>query len=269
MAYFTTRKICDGVYSIFEKMCVGETVIVGAERALLIDTSYGFLDIRPTVRRITKKPLLVMNSHVHPDHSGGNTQFSEVYVGGGDLPYANEEWLKRQNDRLLGGIGQLEPRVRWLLFYFRLHRFRKYQTVYHPLPERFDLGGRVLRVLDFPGHTPGSALVADPASRTLFVGDALNPSMWMFTNPAQKLGEYARRLKELQSLPDCDWIWASHEQKRIPLKFAGFYADFLTRVDFKRSEPVQSSVLDEPVYRYAETGTPYGDVSVLYCAGNL
>lgn len=38
--------------------------------------------------------------------------------------------------------------------------------------EEFDLGGRTVRVLHTPGHSPGHVAVHDPANRALLIGDA-------------------------------------------------------------------------------------------------
>jgi glyoxylase-like metal-dependent hydrolase (beta-lactamase superfamily II) len=38
--------------------------------------------------------------------------------------------------------------------------------------EEFDLGGRTVRVLHVPGHSPGHVAVHDPANRALMIGDA-------------------------------------------------------------------------------------------------
>ena len=56
-------------------------VVTGGEKAMLIDTGFGNADLKGYIEKnITTLPLMVINSHVHPDHSGGNAQFDVVYV---------------------------------------------------------------------------------------------------------------------------------------------------------------------------------------------
>ena len=47
-------------------------LIIGEEKALLFDTAYGMGNLREFVEGITQKPVIVVNSHGHFDHTGGN-----------------------------------------------------------------------------------------------------------------------------------------------------------------------------------------------------
>ena len=38
------------------------------------------------LKKLTSLPLIVANSHLHPDHSNGNFLFESVFVGEADLP---------------------------------------------------------------------------------------------------------------------------------------------------------------------------------------
>jgi len=63
---------------------------VGEEAALLIDTGLGDGDYRALAERLTGGlPLTVVNTHHHPDHTGSNGQFGEVYVHEYSLAYIN------------------------------------------------------------------------------------------------------------------------------------------------------------------------------------
>ena len=55
-------------------------LLEGNEKALLLDTGYGVGNLRECVERLTDKPILVANTHYHPDHSAGNGEFEEVMV---------------------------------------------------------------------------------------------------------------------------------------------------------------------------------------------
>lgn len=47
--------------------------------AVLIDTGYGERNLRAFVEENVTTPYIVVNSHGHPDHIGGNHWFDEVY----------------------------------------------------------------------------------------------------------------------------------------------------------------------------------------------
>lgn len=55
-------------------------LLVGTERALLIDCGMGYYDLRATVERMTDKPYDVVITHGHPDHAGMCTSSERVYI---------------------------------------------------------------------------------------------------------------------------------------------------------------------------------------------
>ncbi len=55
-------------------------LLEGDDYALLIDTAYGFGNIREYSESLTNKPVLAANTHGHLDHSGGNGWWQKVYV---------------------------------------------------------------------------------------------------------------------------------------------------------------------------------------------
>ena len=63
-------------------------LIVGAERAMLIDTGLGNVDMTEQVRRVTDKPIMLVLSHAHSDHMGGIGQFEDIYLHPADIPRA-------------------------------------------------------------------------------------------------------------------------------------------------------------------------------------
>lgn len=70
---------------------------------------------------------------------------------------------------------------------------KKGNTEYVPLKDgdEIDLGDKKLIVKDFPGHTPGSITLLDPALKFIYAGDASDIDIWMFTNPDCSLHTYA------------------------------------------------------------------------------
>ena len=71
----------EGIYEIDEFDCASIFVIVGTERALVLDTGTGIGDLRWVIEnRITDKPYDVVLSHNHGDHTGGAGFFDTVWV---------------------------------------------------------------------------------------------------------------------------------------------------------------------------------------------
>ncbi len=74
-----------GVLAIYEPHQAEETIsylILGKKMALLFDTGMGISDIRKVTGELTQLPIVVLNSHTHNDHVGGNWQFDTVYGNG-------------------------------------------------------------------------------------------------------------------------------------------------------------------------------------------
>src|SRR5579863_5434762 len=80
--WFELYKVVPGVFAIYEPHQAEETIgylIVGKTRALLFDTGMGISDIKKVTAELTKLPVVVLNSHTHDDHVGGNWEFSTIY----------------------------------------------------------------------------------------------------------------------------------------------------------------------------------------------
>ena len=55
-------------------------LLIGEEKAMLIDPAYGDGDLRAFVETITDKPVMVCNTHGHFDHTGGNAFRREAWM---------------------------------------------------------------------------------------------------------------------------------------------------------------------------------------------
>ncbi|WP_315823617.1 MBL fold metallo-hydrolase [Paraflavitalea speifideaquila] len=80
--WFEIYQLNDKTYAFKEPHHVEEVIcylIMGQHRAILFDTGMGIGDIRAEVTAITSLPIVVVNSHCHYDHIGGNHQFEEIW----------------------------------------------------------------------------------------------------------------------------------------------------------------------------------------------
>ncbi len=259
----------DGVFRISEPLGVGESLILGEERALLIDTGYGLRDIRTAIRQITDLPLVVMNSHVHTDHTGCNSAFETIYVPGGERPKLFDGSLDRERLQLFQSLRQSRPNLRQFMVDKEDWETPPGGTRYLPLPDRFDLGGRELELEIIGGHTPESTIVIDPKSRTAFVADGIGTQVWLFLHPTGTVQEYSESLRRFSRRTDVDILQLSHKTEPMPFSFAAYYADFVLRARIENSVVWPNNRFDVTVYRYTEPESPYGAVSMFYCETNL
>ena len=98
--YFKTFQINDHIYQFKDPLGVLCTLIIGKEKAMLIDTCYGIGDLPSLIKNYTNLPLVVIASHGHMDHTGGNYQFEEVYINELDLELCKQY---NSNDRCRKG----------------------------------------------------------------------------------------------------------------------------------------------------------------------
>lgn len=81
--WFTIDQVDESTFILSEYRHWEQThcyLLIGKERALLIDTGLGICNIREPVRRLTDKPVAAAATHVHWDHIGGHRYFPEFYV---------------------------------------------------------------------------------------------------------------------------------------------------------------------------------------------
>jgi glyoxylase-like metal-dependent hydrolase (beta-lactamase superfamily II) len=270
MPYFKIHEYGDGVCMLFEPLGVGSHLIVGSGSALLIDTGFGFGDIAKAAAETAKKPVIAANSHAHPDHSMGNGQFPRVLAGEGDIPKLSGGLLEDENAKMLGFAKKLLPPLGLLINHYRkIEKTACFSTEYVPISTgcAIELGGRTIEVLEMPGHTKGSVVFLDRASKTIFVGDAVNRGMFLYLDNDVKLKRYAERLDKLASLEGFEIVRSSHSTKAAPFAFIKCYADFLRRVDVSKCKSCAMPLSDGKVLRYSEKIKEYGTVSVFFNKG--
>ncbi len=72
--WFSIVEIAPSAYMISEPVHVNCYLIVGSEAAVLFDTGLGIANIRLVAEALAGKPLRVVNSHYHFDHSSLSTE---------------------------------------------------------------------------------------------------------------------------------------------------------------------------------------------------
>lgn len=78
------ERIADGVYFISDYGISNCYLLIGKERALLIDAGNGTGNLKKACEKLTSLPITVALTHFHPDHAGGCPLFDSVYRHPGD-----------------------------------------------------------------------------------------------------------------------------------------------------------------------------------------
>src|SRR5262245_39624199 len=73
-AWFTAKQIANKTWLIDDHGIDNIYLLEGKDSALLIDAGFGLANLKSFVGQLTSKPLIIVNTHGHPDHAGGDWQ---------------------------------------------------------------------------------------------------------------------------------------------------------------------------------------------------
>lgn len=184
--WFEVRSCGAGVYAVAEPRHEQNGcfyVVLGEEKALVFDTGLGIYDPRPLVEELADdRQLIIVNSHFHFDHTGGNHFFCPREGADGAVAPAAHIHM----DPLVSRIAEqglhtpiITEQVRDEAFPLGVPEGFD-QATYGTEPflaedvadgQVFDLGGRELRVMFAPGHSPDGICLIDDAHDLALVGD--------------------------------------------------------------------------------------------------
>ena len=194
--WFKATKINETAWRIADGDIDNIYLIEGRDSALLIDTGMGAADLNLFLKTITVLPVIVVNTHSHPDHSGGNHQFAKVHAQPADFDMLRLFGSPKMRQQIMTQMGasrvpdSLRFHVRDSLFYPLLVPVKDGQV--------FDLGDRKIEVVHVPGHTPGSICLLDRKDKVLYTGDNDNTLVWLHPQDALPLEVYLKSLQKLQ-----------------------------------------------------------------------
>lgn len=180
MAPYEAIKLDETCWRI-EENGVRAFLIVGSEKALLVDSGFGTGNMKEAAESLTDLPVMLVNTHADRDHVGCNRLFEKAY---------------------------LHPSE-----YDRYHQSVGLDAPVEPLWEgaRIDVGGRAFEVILIPGHTPGSIALLDEENKILIGGDSVQSGAIFMFGPGRNLSAYRDSMKKLNGMkPRFETIYPSH-----------------------------------------------------------
>ena len=187
--WYALEQVAEGVTAIGEPhyhQVNWNYLIEGDTGALLFDTGPGVRNIEPVVRALTGKPLTVLPSHMHFDHTGNLHRFNHIAVA--DLPVLRA----CEKDGLLHASVDL-----YLGHYEDMIWKPVLVSAWLPIGHCVDLGGVTLEIVSTPGHSPDSISLWNRQADILFAADFVYPGPLYAQVPGSDLEAYldsARRL---------------------------------------------------------------------------
>lgn len=181
------REIVEGISQIpAEAPGSHSYVFYGEHLTVVVDTG-----LQSNAKRIRKvlggAPDLIINTHEHFDHIGGNKDFQDETtiaahrLSAVKMNHGDDEVLQcRANKQDISG--------------YKVHYWLQNNTL-------FDIGGMHLKVLHTPGHTSGCICLYESRSRTLVSGDTVfaNGTISLITRSGS-YGDYLNSLGRLKTL---------------------------------------------------------------------
>jgi hydroxyacylglutathione hydrolase len=208
--FHTIEKIAPDTYRIDEKGIANAYLLVGEKRALLIDSGDGVGNIREAVESLTSLPIDVVLTHRHCDHAGGINWFKTYYFHKKDnhFIYALEasKWAAKKLAKMGGNSVCLSKKP------YHAKKILIDDT------KVFDLGGRLIRVMNTPGHTPGSIVLMDEKNKLLFSGDEVNYWLWLQLPGCTSVKTWLPNAKKILSLADSYSIYCGHNNGLLQKK---------------------------------------------------
>jgi glyoxylase-like metal-dependent hydrolase (beta-lactamase superfamily II) len=211
--WFEIYKVAPNTLAIYEPHQSEETIaylIMGTKQAVLFDTGMGIANIHALATRLTSRPIVILNSHTHNDHTGGNWQFPFVF--GMDTPFTRASTKGERDDaqaEIAPGqtCGDLPKN-----FDAKAYATKPWH-VSIPVHDGFkvSLGGRTVEIIATPGHTPDSICLLDRDNGLLFTGDTYYPgTIWLY-RPETDLDAYLTSVKKIAALaPDLKLVLGAH-----------------------------------------------------------
>jgi glyoxylase-like metal-dependent hydrolase (beta-lactamase superfamily II) len=253
--WFEVYRIAERIFALYEPGQFEEaisTLIVGAEKAALIDTGCGIGNIRAAVEEFTDLPVMVVNTHAHNDHVAQNYLFDDVAMFDHPLSHdVSKNGLPNSKMAHLVAPGMVwkplpagfDVNTYWVPP-FKVTRWLKDQ-------DQIDLGGRVLEVLHTPGHSPDSICLLDRDARLLFTGDMFYTGQIYTYLPGGDLSTFIQSYRRLMEYYDhFDRLMPSHNEPWVEKELLKDVLQAVETIKAGGGEYIEGTDRGTPIRKY-------------------
>ena len=217
-SWFTVEEIDDQTFAISEYKHWEEThcyLLCGREKAVLIDTGLGGSDIKRIVDSLTKLPVAVITTHVHWDHIGGHGLFDDIAVH-----EAEKDWISVSFPLPLQRVRQELTKIPcefpsgFDIDSYQVFRGEPKKILHDG--DVLDPGGRTIRVIHTPGHSPGHCCFYEPERKYMYTGDLIYKGCLYAFYPSTDPKLFYSSVKRLTDY-DIDRVLPSHHDPEVPV----------------------------------------------------
>ncbi len=258
--WFQIKEVKEGAFCIEEPGHVQSYLINGDTHSALIDTGMGFCDIRTAIEPLMQEQVIVLNTHWHFDHIGGNPLFEGIGIARNEghliarnIPNAVLMDLYL-NPCLLEGVP--------LPAHFNPDAYAiqgSKPSFFISEGDHFDLGDRALEAIATPGHTRGSMSFLDIQTGSLFSGDFIYPgSIYAHFNDSDT-EQYVESLDKIwHHHQTFDSIFGAHNEYPVPRSYIRDVREGFDKINNKTISPITIGDWGEPVHCYQ-----WGEINIL------
>jgi len=155
-------------------------LVEGTRQAALIDAGTNIANLRQILASITSKPILLLVTHAHPDHTGtAINEFPELFLHPAGIQSQFIAHYKGQFQQLQDG-------------------------------QEIDLGGRTLQVVFTPGHTPDSVTFLDKTAGYGFSGDSFGSGNLLVFGSFSALIASCEKILNLMQQQEIRFLYPGH-----------------------------------------------------------
>ena len=225
--WFEVVRLPNRVYAFWEPGHVEKVnsfLVLGLDQDILYDTGMGIANIRTAIEEVRRseslpaKPIMVVNSHNHLDHNGGNNEFDQVWTV--DDPWAITRLTRGVPGGEAGGFVSywseltphpgVEPPPAFSPETHGIAPYPKEQIRFLEDEQIIDLGDRRFTVIRTFSHSPDGITLYNEEAGLFFGGDTFYGPDFLVTDAAL----LADDLRRIEHLP-IKWHYGSHGPQLI------------------------------------------------------
>lgn len=190
---YECEQISSDIYRISDFGTANCYLVIGTEKAMLIDMGTGLGDLKGFIHTLSSLPLYIVATHGHTDHIGGCGQFEKIYLHPADF----EQFKKMSKLRTRRAFLSIQKSAKDLGIRLKDLTKPEFETELIPIENNmiFELGNKTIKIIHTPGHTPGSVILLDEQDKIMFTGDNVNPVLFMFLPGCISLEEWLPNAK--------------------------------------------------------------------------
>ena len=225
-------------------------LLIGNKKALLIDTGTGLFPLKPMVQKLIEdKELIVVNTHGHFDHRGGNEEFEAIMAHASEIRQLSKpfdiSFLKKSSQEIVKNY----DKKNFTLQPAKITKSIKNGSV-------IDLGDISLKIIHTPGHSPGSISLLTN-NNELFTGDTAHYGT-MYLPKRKKFPVFLSSLRKLldicESYEEIE-LYPSHENFPVGKELLESLITGISNLDAiwnskERDEFLEGWILEDEHFKY-------------------